>query len=824
MVRPRIGTEDLDIRLGKIRPNTRFAAAASGGPKAAEAPAKEAAPAKDIGIEGGAGLLDETAKRPLGDLDPAAGAARKLKEYEQLSEESRKLAEELGGLAGKKKEIENQLEALKKFPPFGLFRGVSLVREKALKEQLKKVDAQIAETTKRRDAVENRMKELREAIVNDPLPVDGNGAADPRFKELEDLTHKKIDLAQKLGGAEGALKEAEKQLEQLKKFKAIHRHPIFQRHYDAMIKQLENRVADAKKTIDDLKAKKADVEKKIADVEHDILTNPENFLGPPSDKGDLEAVLEEVGKIEGQIKADQTKLEAEKAKLAEVEAKRQAIADKIGEIEKKIDELAKTAGSLTADKEKALAELKAEKAALQADEKKLADLKAEKEALIREENGLAEERRQLIDYTADHKAEYEFLKSLPPEQLSQNDRKFLSDYEAKLARIGAIGEQIKADNARIAEIDKKVADLTQGIEERTGKIADLQKQIKDIDAKIAANDAAIKLAKESLENARRVLGLVDKQIEKVKGEIGKIEKEIADLGAKRNAILDKAIKSESGEIQADKAAIDQIDKRLGELEKAKEAKQAELAKLIAERDGHLKKIEELEKKIAELEKANKDLKGEKAALEAEIQKLKGEIGDMLGQIKDLSAEKARLIADQNKLSERRMALFAERDKVLTKEQYEFLKGLPEDQLSPADKAKLAQYEGITREIEGIGKKIAELNARKGEIEGQIRDLESKVAASRAKIAEREAKIGEIDKKIAANDREIKGLRDSIAGEKKAIADLDGKISVAKLAIARIVGRIDALEKKKDAWVKKLEEDTKEKEILEQRRAADPTKA
>lgn len=814
--------EDIDIRPGKIRPIGKPTPSVPA-PKAANVDAPKPAPIKDVGLEGGTGLLDDTAKRDLGDVDPNAGGEKKLKEYERLSEDSRKLAEDLGGLTGKKKEIEKQLEALKKFPRVGMFRGIYLVREKALKDQLKKVDGQIAETTKRRDAVENRMKDLREAVVNNPLPVDGNGANDPRFEELENLHHKKVDLAQKLNGAEGALKEAEKQLDQIKKFKATHRHPIFQRHYDKLIKNLEKKVADLKGNVEDLKGKKGDLEKRLEAVEHDILTNPENFLNPPSDKGDIEGVLKEVGEIEGQIKSDQTKLEGEKAKLAEVEARRKAIADKIGDIEKKIDELSNANGGLKADKENALAELKATKAALQAEEKKLAALKAEKEAVIADQNGLSEERRELIDYTADHKDEYNFLKALPPEQLSENDKKFLADYESKTARIGAIGEKIKAANARIAEIDKKIGELTDGIKDKTSQIGELEKKIKDIDSKIAANDAAIKLAKEALENSKRVLGLVDKQIDKVKGEIGKLEKEIADLGAKRNAILDKAIKGEGKEIAADKAAIDQIDKRLGELEKAKEAKQAELSKLIAERDGHLKKIEDLEKKIGELEKANGALKGEKGALKAEIDKLQGEIKGMLGQIKDLSAEKAKLIGDQNKLSERRMALFAERDKVLTKEQYDFLKGLPEDQLSPSDKAKIAQYDGITKEIENIGNKIADLNRRKGEIDAEIKDLQGKVSASKAKVAENEGKIGEIDKKLAANEKEIKGLRDSIAGEKKAIGDLDGKISAAKIAIARIVGRIDALEKKKDAWVKKLEEDTKEKETLEERRAADPTK-
>ena len=231
MVRPRIGNEDIDVRLAKTRLIARPAAAVPGAPKAAEVPAQPA-PARDVGLDGGADVLDEAAKRGIPDLNPDAGPARKLKEFERLSEDSRKLAEELGGLNSKKKEIEKQLENLKKLPKVGLFRVHYILQEKMLKEQLKKVDGQIAEVSKRHDAVESRLKALREAVVNDPLPVDGNGENDPRFKELADLTHKKVDLAQKLGGAQGALNEAQKQLDDLKKLKDRNRHPVFQRHYD----------------------------------------------------------------------------------------------------------------------------------------------------------------------------------------------------------------------------------------------------------------------------------------------------------------------------------------------------------------------------------------------------------------------------------------------------------------------------------------------------------------------------------------------------------------------------------------------------------------
>jgi chromosome segregation ATPase len=810
--------QDPGVKLPKPVAAKPALAAAPAGPGALPAVAAVepgVAPILDTGISGGTDLLDATAKRDLGEVANAA-TDKLMKEYETAAGLNQDLARRLNGLQGEKKDIDRQLGDLKKFPKHHpLLKKTFLVREKQLKDRQAAIDAELAKLGKERDTAAQKLRDLRKDIVNDPAPVEGDGQNDPRFKEVEDLVANRIDLTAKVKGDEAALAEAERKL------KALGKHPRGRFFNTAAKKALEKKVAELKERVKAGQAEKTDVEKRLGAAEADILTNPEHFL-PPKKDGGIGDTLKEVDKIDGQIKEDLAKKAEDEEKLADLEGKRKELGDKIADVEKQIADLEAQGGALTAEKAQALADLKGTREALKADQAQIEALQAEKGKLVAEQNGLSDERRDLIADTSAHKAEYDFLKSLPPDQLSQLDKKFIAEYEGKLGRIEQIGEIIKADNARIAEIDTKIGELTEAVKTKTGQIGELEKKVKDLDTKISANEAAIKLARTSLENAKLMLGLVDKQIDKLKGDIGKLDKEIGDLKGQRDALLDKAIGKEDKEIAADKAAIDKIQGRIDELTKKKEGKQAELEKLIAERDGHLKKIEELQAKIADLQNATGDLRAEKGKLQDEIKALKAEVAADLAKIKDLAAEKAGLIAKQNNLSEQRIKLLGERDKVLTKDQYAFLKGLPADQLSPADKAKIAEYDGITEKIDGIGEKIAALNTRKGEIDAETAKLNDEVAAGNAKVAEDEKAIAGLDEKIAANQKEIMALRQSIRTERNAIADLDGKISAVKIAIARIIGHVANLEARKEQWVKALEQDEEQKATLEKKRAEDPT--
>ena len=243
----------------------------------------------------------------------------------------------------------------------------------------------------------------------------------------------------------------------------------------------------------------------------------------------VERLDKEIGTVKGQ-------LDTAKSKLTDLVSRRD-------QVKSDADRLGKEVGALKAAIDGLKAEMAGARKSLEGNEKSIGNLVAENAKLFAQEQGLGKERQGLLRQIAEEGPLADALKSLDPEVLTEDDKKFIESFDAAGARVKAIGSEVaslnekqSANDGKIGELrtaneglQKRIQDLEASIKSDSGKLAGLEKSLQEANGKIAGLDKEIATAQKGIDQLQQKLSGLESERGKWLAELEQDKSELAAL-------------------------------------------------------------------------------------------------------------------------------------------------------------------------------------------------------------------------------------------------------------------------------------------------------